>query len=74
MKCKECEYCKQTGRQQSQRGNLGRKRYYCEHKSVLKMKDKYGYPINNFVGYGDMTIASPLTLKTNKKWCPLKEE
>lgn len=37
------------------------------------MRDKYGYPLNNFIGYGDISYDSPLLLKTSKKWCPLKE-
>lgn len=36
------------------------------------MKDKQGYPQNNFVGYGDMSEESPLQLKTRKKFCPLE--
>lgn len=74
MNCKECKYCKQVGRQQSQKWQLGRKRYYCKNPKVYKMKDESGYPLNNFIGFGDMTEESPLTLKTSKKWCPLKGE
>ena len=74
MNCKECKYCKQIGRQQSQCGQSGRKRYYCKNPKVYEMRDKDGYPINRFVGYGDMTVESPLKLKTSKKWCPLKGE
>lgn len=74
MNCKECKYCKQLGRQQSQRGQFGRRKYYCENPKVYEMKDKNGYPINNFIGFGDMTNESPLQLKTSKNWCPLKGE
>lgn len=74
MNCRECKYCKQIGRQQSQCGQLGRKRYYCENSKIHEMEDKDGYIINNFIGFGDMTIESPLQLKTSKKWCPLKGE
>lgn len=69
MKCKECKYCEEGGRQQAQRGRLGRKTYFCNHKEALENSDK----VYNFVGFGDMTEESPLTLKTSKKWCPLKE-
>ena len=72
MKCKECKYCKQIGRSESQRYSLGRKHYFCENPKVYKLKDKHGYQINNFVGYGDSTLESPLQLNTSKKWCPLK--
>lgn len=36
------------------------------------MKDKHGFPQNNFVGYGSMSLDSPLQLKTRKKFCPLE--
>lgn len=74
MKCKECEYCKATGRTKGDKYNLGRKEYYCENPKVNELKDKNGYPLFNFVGYGDTTLESPLQLKTSKKWCPLKKE
>lgn len=74
MNCRECEHCKQIGRQKSQCGILGRKTYYCENPKVYEFKNEDGYPINNFVGFGDMTLESPLQLKTSKRWCPLKGE
>lgn len=75
MNCKECKYCKQPGRQQSQCGQLGRKIYYCKNPKVYEMKDKWGFPLNNFIGYGEAnSYESPLQLKTAKRWCPLKGE
>ena len=74
MKCKECKYCKVIGRTKGERFGSGRKQYFCENPEVYKLKDKNGYPLFNFVGYGDTTIKSPLQLKTSKKWCPLKKE
>lgn len=74
MNCRECEHCKQIGRQQSQCGTLGRKIYYCENPKVYNLRNINGYPICNFIGYGDMTLESPLQLKTSKRWCPLKGE
>lgn len=72
-RCVYCNYCKQLGRMQSQRGYMGRKTYYCMHPAVNKMVDKYGYPLNNFVGYGVTNRwDSPLTLRSAKRWCPLK--
>lgn len=70
--CKKCQYCRQGGRQQSQRGTLGRRTYYCEHPSVGDIKDKYGWTIYPFIGFGDMSRESPLVLKTRKKWCPME--
>lgn len=70
--CKKCQYCRQRGRQQSQCGNLGRRKYYCEHPSVGDIKDKYGWPIYPFIGFGDISRESPLALKTRKKWCPME--
>ena len=70
--CKECRYCRQNVRQQSQRGHLGRKKYFCEHPRVGEIKDKHGWRVYPFIGFGDMSTASPLVLKTRKKWCPLE--
>lgn len=72
--CKHCVYCRQKGRQNSQRGQLGRKRYYCEHPRVHDMKEKNGLPLYPFIGYGDMSVKSPLVLKTHKAWCPLRQK
>lgn len=74
MNCRKCKYCKQIGRTESQRYSLGRKQYFCENPETYKLKDKWGYPIFNFIGYGDTTMESPLQLKTKKKWCPLEEK
>lgn len=52
----------------------GRKTYNCINPEVFKMKDSSGFPINNFIGFGDDSFESPLQLKTTKKFCPLKEE
>ena len=72
--CRHCEHCKQCGRQNSQRGRLGRKRYFCSHPKVRELKDAHGLPLYPFIGYGDMTVASPLVLKSRKSWCPLQQE
>lgn len=76
MKCKECQYCECIGRAEMQKGtySYSRKEYFCKNPKVYKMKDEHGYPINNFVGYGNTTLESPLQLKTRKKWCPLESE
>lgn len=75
MKCKECKFCECTGRAEMQRGcySYPRKEYSCRNPKVYQMKDKFDFPINNFIGYGDTTFESPLQLKTRKKWCPLEE-
>lgn len=69
--CQHCQYCENNGRQHSQNGRLGRKRYFCQHPRVYELKDKRGFPLYPFIGFGDMTVKSPLVLKTRKKWCPL---
>lgn len=74
MNCKECKYCEQVGRQQSQHRRLGRKIYCCNNPKLYDLDNEHSYPINNFIGYGDMTLESPLQLKTSKKWCPLRGE
>ncbi|URJ36557.1 hypothetical protein MF625_000975 [Paenibacillus polymyxa] len=60
---------------QSQQGRAGRKKYYCEHPDhrAGKIKDSRGMPIYNFIGFGNMTPYSQLTLKTSKRWCPLNK-
>ena len=75
MNCKECEYCECKGRAAFQSGNgYPRKIYYCNNPKVREIKDRYGHPLNNFVGYGDSTRESPLQLKTRKRWCLLESE
>lgn len=69
--CWYCEHCKQHGRQQTQQNRQGRKRYYCEHPQTLTMKNR-GLSHNNFIGFGTMTFESPLALRTQKRWCPIK--
>lgn len=67
MKCKECIYCKSWSRTEKQYDMpIGRKIYACEHPDLKQ--------INSFIGYGNMTIESPLQLKTQKRFCPLKKE
>lgn len=66
MQCKQCNFCKQIGRMQTQQNRLGRKKYYCEHPEANVVTD------NNFVGFGEMNYESPLTVKKAKRWCPLK--
>ena len=72
--CAHCEYCENVGRQQSQSGRLGRKRYFCKHPRVSELKDKRGFLLFPFIGYGDMTAKSPLVLKTHKAWCPRRQK
>lgn len=72
--CAHCQFCQQLGRQNPQRGRLGRKRYFCNHPLVKDLKDKNGLPLYPFVGFGDMTAKSPLALKGRKRWCPLMKE
>lgn len=72
LRCVNCQYCKQIGRQQTQRGQLGRKRYFCKHPRVNELKDEHGLPLYPFIGFGDMSKESQLTLKTRKKWCPME--
>ena len=66
IKCTSCEYLEQIGRMQTQRGIIGRKKYYCK-------KEKRGYPYDNFVCFGEMGYASKPTIKTTPRWCPRKE-
>lgn len=72
--CQHCQYCENIGRQHSQKGKLGRKKYYCNNPDASKLNDYRGFPLNTFIGFGDMTVKSPLVLKTHKKWCPLRQK
>ena len=68
MSCKDCKYCQKLERSHA------RSEYFCINPKLLEMNDKPGYPINNFIGYGDRTCESHLQLKTRKQWCPLESE
>lgn len=73
--CKYCNYCKDTGRQQTQRGRLGRKVYYCKHPDAQKLPLKeFGNRAPCFINFGDMTYQSPLTTKTSPRWCPRNKQ
>lgn len=72
VKCKDCEFCRCWKGRKFGVFNYTRYEYYCENPETHKLRDKQGYPINNFIGYGDKTRENKLTLKTSKKWCPLK--
>ena len=69
-KCKDCEFCKCYGRQYGKFSSTrkSRKTYHCTHQNVHECTR------NNFVGFGDTTLDSPLQLKTAKRWCPLNKE
>lgn len=72
-KCKTCEYCKQIGTTNGKYSSnkAARKTYYCEHPNVRDIQDKYGQPIYPFIGFGDTTIESPLSMTSHKRWCPI---
>lgn len=52
---------------------MGRKRYYCKHEGVNNIRDKHGFLIDGFVGFGESNLKSPLVLKTSPRWCPKKK-
>lgn len=70
--CKQCLHCEQMGRQNSTWSSVGRKRYYCKHEGISNIRDKHGFLIDGFVGFGENNWKSPLTLKTSPRWCPKK--
>ncbi|MBG9692538.1 hypothetical protein ACP3VS_22780 [Lysinibacillus sp. VIII_CA] len=71
-KCKNCGYCRQLGRQQTQRGRVGRKHYYCEHpEAKLLPLNTFGNKATLFIGFGEHTLESPLSIKTSPRWCPI---
>lgn len=70
QKCKDCEFCRPGGRQKAKYSCLknSRRSYHCDHPERLK------YTKNDFIGFGDTTLESPLQLKSSKRWCPLRQE
>lgn len=71
-KCRYCEYCKDGGRMQSQCGRLGRKTYYCEEKRAYQLPmTAFGNKADRFIGFGDMTLQSKVSVKTAPRWCPI---
>ena len=70
-RCRSCRHCQQQGRQQTQRGVLGRKRYYCDHPDARARDPR----MSGFVGFSDTKeFNQVLKLKTRPKWCPLLAE
>lgn len=74
IRCIACTHYYDSGRTQSQCGQIGRVMYYCRHPKVLAEHNKYGRSLNNFVGYGDASVRSPLQFKTRKHFCPMKPQ
>ena len=72
IQCIDCTHCYDSGRTQSQRGRSGRCMYFCRNPKVLAEHDKHGRSLNNFVGYGDASVRSPLQFKGRKRFCPMK--
>ena len=70
--CKHCPDCKQMGKMKDQGLSIGRKKYHCNNPVIKEKKDSLGFPRNNFIGFGEATIESPLAIKTSPRWCPRK--
>lgn len=72
--CRYCNYCKNTGRSQSQQRRIGRKHYSCVHPKVseIPLKD-FGNAMPGFIGFGDAkSYDSPIMIKTAPRWCPIQ--
>ena len=50
-----------------------RKQYFCIH-PALKNYPSYAFRDKRigFIGQGDLTLESSLTLKTHPRWCPIE--
>ena len=73
IRCKECDYCKQIGKQNSNRDTVGRKHYWCKHPITDTLEDRvFGNKAQGFIGFGENNYESPLVLKTSPRWCPIK--
>ena len=72
-RCNACAYCRYIAQPSPYRSVSFRKQYFCIH-PVLK-----DYPSSafrdkriGFIGQGDLTLESSLTLKTHPRWCPIE--
>lgn len=71
--CKNCNHCKQIGRQNMTTYGYGKKHYWCEHPEIEKIPfKKFGNSARGFIGFGTNTLTSPLSLKTHPRWCPME--
>lgn len=72
-RCSVCTYCRCVAQPLSRRTVSFRKQYFCTHPALKDypssaFKDKrIGY-----IGQGDLTLDSNLTLKTHPRWCPME--
>lgn len=75
MKCKDCEYCHNIGRCNSQRNRPGRKQYECRHPKISEIpREDFGNAMMGFIGFGRAdSYDSTLTVKTSPRWCPKKK-
>lgn len=74
IKCIDCKYCISEGRaNKTYRVQYPRKIYKCQHPNLQEIKDRYGFPINGHIGFGNTTLKSPLQFKSYKKFCPLED-
>lgn len=73
IRCRDCEYCNQSGRQNSNRDPMGRKYYWCKHPLTKTFDSKvFGNRAEGFIGFGENNYKSQLALKTTPRWCPIK--
>ncbi|MDY4605278.1 hypothetical protein [Clostridium tertium] len=73
IRCRECEYCNQSGRQNPNRDTMGRKHYWCKHPLIKTFDRKvFGNRAEGFIGFGENNYKSQLALKTTPRWCPIK--
>lgn len=72
-RCSICAYCRCIAQPSPRRSVSFRKQYFCTHPALRDypssaFKDKrIGY-----IGHGDLTKESRLTLKTHPRWCPIE--
>lgn len=76
-KCRECDYCKNHGRADNKfscRSDLfGRKEYCCDHPDAMEcVKTVNGMYGHTFIDFGDVSLDSPIQIKTSPWWCPRK--
>lgn len=65
-----CEFCKYCNAVVGRTG--GRLRYFCVHPNQSDLKDSRGNSYYNFICYSNKNDS--VSLKTSKRWCPLKEK
>ena len=71
--CRKCAFCGRRARAQTARSIMGRRMYYCAHPRLSDLPASVFRNMDpGFIGLGEATAESRLTLKTHPRWCPME--